>query len=103
MHFVTHLVTKHWGLNVLQSTNDRDHPCTFGKSWGLNTLQSATTGTFRVLLKKQGRNPKFWLTIGIFRVLLKNQGRNPKFWLPTGTIRVLYSLITSRSNRKSDS
>ncbi|MFS7894724.1 hypothetical protein Hanom_Chr00s001954g01690271 [Helianthus anomalus] len=41
MHFVTHLVTKRWGLNVLQSTNHRDHPCTFGKSWGLNTLRSA--------------------------------------------------------------
>ncbi|MFS8005443.1 hypothetical protein Hanom_Chr13g01237401 [Helianthus anomalus] len=41
MHFVTHLVTKRWGLNALQSANPRDHQCTFGKSWGLNTLQSA--------------------------------------------------------------
>ncbi|MFS7994700.1 hypothetical protein Hanom_Chr12g01109141 [Helianthus anomalus] len=30
-----------YGLNVLQSANYRDHPCTFGKSWGPNTLQSA--------------------------------------------------------------
>ncbi|MFS7943429.1 hypothetical protein Hanom_Chr06g00500201 [Helianthus anomalus] len=41
MHFVTHLVTERWGLNVLQSANHRDHLCTFGKSWGLNTLRSA--------------------------------------------------------------
>ncbi|MFS7922113.1 hypothetical protein Hanom_Chr03g00244921 [Helianthus anomalus] len=32
LHFVTHLVTKSWGLNVLQSANHKDHPCTFGKS-----------------------------------------------------------------------
>ncbi|MFS7955908.1 hypothetical protein Hanom_Chr07g00648291 [Helianthus anomalus] len=41
IHFGTHLVTKHWGLNALQSANHRDHSCTFGKSWGPNTLQSA--------------------------------------------------------------
>ncbi|KAF5819959.1 hypothetical protein HanXRQr2_Chr02g0083501 [Helianthus annuus] len=41
MQFVTHFVSKRWGLNALQSENYRDHPCTFGKSWGLNTLQSA--------------------------------------------------------------
>ncbi|MFS7972616.1 hypothetical protein Hanom_Chr09g00846911 [Helianthus anomalus] len=41
MHFVTHLVTKSWGLNVLQSANHKDYPCTFDKSWGLNVLQSA--------------------------------------------------------------
>ncbi|MFS7992030.1 hypothetical protein Hanom_Chr12g01077501 [Helianthus anomalus] len=40
MHFITHLVTKCWELNMLQSANYRDHICTFGKSWGLNTLQS---------------------------------------------------------------
>ncbi|MFS7980413.1 hypothetical protein Hanom_Chr10g00939191 [Helianthus anomalus] len=39
--FVMHLVTKHGGLNALQSANYKDHSCTFGKSWGLNTLQSA--------------------------------------------------------------
>ncbi|MFS7993212.1 hypothetical protein Hanom_Chr12g01091401 [Helianthus anomalus] len=41
MHFVTHLATKRWGLNALQSANHKDHPCTFGKNWRLNTLQSA--------------------------------------------------------------
>ncbi|MFS7990030.1 hypothetical protein Hanom_Chr11g01053991 [Helianthus anomalus] len=41
MHFVTHLVTRRWGLNALQRANHMDHPCTFGKSWGLNMLQSA--------------------------------------------------------------
>ncbi|MFS7923189.1 hypothetical protein Hanom_Chr03g00257751 [Helianthus anomalus] len=34
MHFVTHLVTRRWGLNALESENHMDHSCTFGKSWG---------------------------------------------------------------------
>ncbi|MFS8015048.1 hypothetical protein Hanom_Chr15g01351801 [Helianthus anomalus] len=52
MHFVTHLVTKCWGLNVLQSANHRDHPCTCGKSWGLNTLQSANHRNHSCTFKK---------------------------------------------------
>ncbi|MFS8035265.1 hypothetical protein Hanom_Chr17g01591001 [Helianthus anomalus] len=55
MHFVTHLVTKCWGLNALQMANhrelnalqsaySRDHSYTFGKSLGLNTLQIANHG-----------------------------------------------------------
>ncbi|MFS8005133.1 hypothetical protein Hanom_Chr13g01233861 [Helianthus anomalus] len=41
MHFVTYLVIKRWGLNVLQSANHMDHPCTFHTSLRLNMLKSA--------------------------------------------------------------
>ncbi|MFS7951648.1 hypothetical protein Hanom_Chr07g00597581 [Helianthus anomalus] len=58
MHFVTHLVTKYWGLNVLQSANHRDHSCTFGKSWGLNTLQSAYHKNHLCTFEKLGAKSK---------------------------------------------
>ncbi|MFS7965261.1 hypothetical protein Hanom_Chr12g01069161 [Helianthus anomalus] len=54
MQFVTHLVTKHWGLNALQSANHRDHPCTFDKSWGLNKLQTANYRDHSCTFEKLG-------------------------------------------------
>ncbi|KAJ0483772.1 hypothetical protein HanIR_Chr13g0668391 [Helianthus annuus] len=49
MRFVTHLVTKCWGLNALQSANHRDHPCTYGKVGDQIRYKVQIIETIRVL------------------------------------------------------
>ncbi|MFS8006488.1 hypothetical protein Hanom_Chr14g01249731 [Helianthus anomalus] len=45
-------------LNLLQSANHRDHPCTFGKSLGLNALRSANHRDHQCTFGKLGTKSK---------------------------------------------
>ncbi|MFS7959437.1 hypothetical protein Hanom_Chr08g00691101 [Helianthus anomalus] len=43
---------------MLQSANQKDHPCTFGKSWGLNVLQNTNHRDHLCTFEKLGTKSK---------------------------------------------